>query len=137
MPSSLFKKIVTALLLLVLGTSLQACNTLEDARMAKGTGTVRTYHASFSRTWNAAIAALASTELAIKESNKDQGYILAQRDVTLMSYGERVAIFIRKKPGSDTDVEVISKRVLETNFTAPNWTDEILDAIGQKLKEKE
>ena len=51
--------------------------------------------------------------------NKQEGYILAKRGVTLASYGENVAIFIESVNGvTKTRAEVISKKAMATNIFA-------------------
>ena len=61
--------------------------------------------------------------------------MLAQRGVTLMSYGENVAIFVESVNGvTKTRVEVVSKKSMATNIFAPNWSKEILDKLALKMQ---
>jgi hypothetical protein len=112
------------------------CNTLADARAAKGTGKTRAYNFSFDTVWENIPYVLSDCDLKIAGENKDEGYILAQKGITLFSYGEQVAIFVSKIDESKTKVEIVSKKSLETNILAWNWEKPILDGLDKKLTEK-
>lgn len=113
---------------------IQGCSTLADARKAEGEGVKKTYPVSYEKTWNACNTALNKLKLEIASENRDKGYILAQRGMTLGSYGENVAVFIRKKTDSETNVEVVSKKSMATNIFAPDWTEDVFKEIDIALK---
>ncbi len=113
---------------------IQGCSTLADARKAEGEGIKRVFPASYEKTWNASNTALVKLKLEIASENRDKGYILAQRGMTFFSYGENVAIFIKKQSDSQTSVEVVSKKSMATNIFAPDWTEDIFKEIGVALK---
>lgn len=122
--------------ILALTLLVQGCSTLADARKAEGEGTKRVYQATFENTWNAANTALVKLKLEIASENRDKGYILAQRGMGFTSYGENVAVFVRKKTEAETQVEVVSKKTMATNIFAPDWTDDVLNEISVALKNK-
>jgi len=127
------KKIIAPILLVsVLLT--QGCSTLADARKAEGEGVKRVYPASFEKTWNASNSALDKLKLEIASENREKGYILAQRGITFGSYGENVAVFVKKQTEAETQVEVVSKKSMATNIFAPDWTEDVLNEIGIALK---
>lgn len=113
---------------------VQGCSTLADARKAEGEGTVKVYQAPFEKTWNAVNTALVKLKLEIASENRDKGYVLAQRGMTFGSYGENVAVFVKKKTAAETQVEVVSKKSMATNIFAPDWTEDVLNEIGVALK---
>ncbi len=113
---------------------LQGCSTLADARKAEGEGAKRVFPASFEKTWNASNTALIKLKLEIASENRDKGYILAQRGMTFFSYGENIAIFVKKQSDAQTSVEVVSKKSMATNIFAPDWTEDIFKEIGVALK---
>ncbi len=127
------KKIILTLIALSLST-LQGCSTLADARKAEGEGIKRVFPASYEKTWNASNTALVKLKLEIASENRDKGYILAQRGMTFFSYGENIAIFIKKQSDTQTSVEVVSKKSMATNIFAPDWTEDIFREIGVALK---
>ena len=112
---------------------LNGCATLADARNAKGTGSVRTFDSSFEEVWNIVPGALTDLGLSIAGENKSDGYILAQRGMTALSYGENVAIFVEKVDEQSTSVEVVSKKTMSTAVFAPDWEPKVLDKIGELL----
>ena len=127
------KRIITLFLLTCI-VFIQGCSTLADARKAEGEGTKKTFPASFEKTWNASNTALVKLKLEIASENRDKGYILAQRGISFASYGENVAVFVKKKTPSETQVEVVSKKSMATNIFAPDWTESVLNEIGLALK---
>lgn len=107
---------------------------MADARKAEGEGVKRVYPASFEKTWNASNSALDKLKLEIASENREKGYILAQRGITFGSYGENVAVFVKKQTEAETQVEVVSKKSMATNIFAPDWTEDVLNEIGIALK---
>jgi hypothetical protein len=125
------------IVLVALGTlSLTTgCATLADAQSARGTGAAREYPVSMERVWGAIPAVLSELQLPLVSQNRANGTVLAQRGITPFSYGENVAIFVESVDGAiRTRVEVISKKAMATNIFAPDWSTEILDRLGEKLR---
>ena len=112
---------------------VQGCTTLADARKAEGEGQKKIYSTSVDATWDATVKALEKLKLEIATQNKSEGYILAQRGMSLFSAGENVAIFIKKKGVTESEVEVVSKKAMKTNIFAPDWTDDIYKEISIAL----
>ncbi len=106
---------------------LNGCTTLADARKAEGEGVRKVYRADIDTTWKKTIQILSKLKLEVATENKQEGYILAQRGMGVfqMSYGENVAIFLKSKNTTETEVEVVSKKVMKTNIFAPDWSDDI------------
>ena len=112
---------------------LSGCTTLADAKLAKGTGQKQIYNAAYDPTWKATVCSLNAKGLQIASENKLENTILAQRGMTAFSYGENIAVFVRKVSKKQTEVEVVSKKVMETNIFAPNWSRDVLDGINSCL----
>ena len=133
----MFKKINTVIFTIAVLVSATGCSTLADARAAKGAGVSRVYEASAETVWKAMPAVLSEVGLQLVGDNRTEGYLLAQRGITALSYGENVAIFIESVGGvTKTRVEAVSKKALATNVFAPSWEKEILDKLDEKLKAK-
>ena len=113
---------------------VSGCTTLADARNARGSGPSRTYDADFETVWKAVPEVAGTIGLSVAGENKQERYILAQRGMTLLSYGENVAIFVEPVSARQTKVEVVSKRAMQTNIFAPDWAPELLEKLGQRLK---
>lgn len=110
------------------------CSTLADAKSAKGTGTVRVYDKPYDVVWDAVVAAVESTSLAIVADNKREGTLLAQGAVGAFSWGENVAIYVEDVGGKiRTKVEIINKRALATNITAADWESRLTKALDTRL----
>lgn len=87
------------------------------------------------KVWNTIPVVLKELELPLVSQNREEGTILAQRGITAFSYGENVAIFVESVGGATrTRVEIVSKKAMATNIFAPEWSMEILDKLGQKLR---
>ena len=131
----MLKNIVAVVAALAMLSFTSGCATLADAEAAKGTGTSREYAASMDQVWSAIPTVLSELHLSLVSQNRAEGTILAQRGVTPLSYGENVAIFVEPVAGSTrTRVEIVSKKAMATNVFAPNWSNEILDQLGEKLR---
>jgi len=123
-----------ALLLFIIVWS-SGCGTLADAKAARGTGEVRVYDVPANTVWSALPGVVKEAGLEYVGDNRAEGYVLAQRGVTPLSYGENVAIFVQEmRPGPKTRVEVVSKKQVALNVLAPNWESELLDRLAQKLQ---
>ena len=116
-------------LLLVGMGLLSGCATLADARMAKGTGPYRVYDVPADKVWSAMPDVIRNVGLSYVGENRQEGYVLAQRGITLWSYGENVSIFITSLEAQKIRVEIVSKKSLETNIFAPNWADKLFKAL--------
>ena len=133
----MLKKLFTAFAVIAALLFTSGCSTLADSRAAKGTGISREYAAPIDTVWKTVPSVLAELSLPMVADNKQEGYILAQRGVTAFSYGENVAIFVETVNGvTRTRVEVVSKKTMATNVFAPDWSKEILDKLGEKLKQQ-
>ena len=84
----------TLLACLFVLASASGCATLADARAEKGTGMSKTFNADTEKVWRTLPGVARSIGLSVVGENKAEGYMLAQRGMTLLSYGENVAIFV-------------------------------------------
>ena len=114
---------------------LSACTTLKDAADSQGTGNAVVYQHPYNKVWDVTVGVVQSSPLDLVTKNKQEGRILAQKSLSLFSYGENVAIGVKSIGASKSSVEVISKRALATNFTAKNWENYIQERIARKLSE--
>ncbi len=112
-----------------------ACATTSGVRSSQGDGESRVYRATYDELWAACFLALAENGLPIVEADKHAGIILASKDVSFFSYGERVGVFVNANLVDTTTlaVEVVSKRVLATNITAKNWTESVFSMLEAHL----
>ena len=110
------------------------CATLSDAQKAKGSGTSKVYAAPFETVWSAMPSVIATVGLQNVETNKKDRYMLAQRGVTALSYGENVAVFIESAGKKQTKVEVVTKRTWAPSVFAPDWAEPIFAELDKKFK---
>ncbi len=127
------KAVRLTFLICLVSISLQACSTLGDARRAEGDGVKRTYPGAVEATWDTTLRALSKLNLDVASENRATGYILAQRGMTAFSMGENVAIFVRKKTETSSEVEVVSKKALATNVFAPDWSEDIHKELAARI----
>jgi hypothetical protein len=126
----------TIIVLSLLSTSLlfmSGCRTLGDVRAAKGEGMTRVYHASEDQVWRVLPKAVNEVDLSVAGMYREDGYLLAERGVTMFSWGEKVAVFVEPQGANTTRVEVVSKRAVATNITAADFRIRLLDMIGRML----
>lgn len=109
------------------------CSTLKDVRAARGSGTSHVFNAPFEKVWTVIPKAANELDLSVVGLYPDERYVLVERGWTAFSWGEKVAIFAEPLGTTRTEVEIVSKRVLATNITAPNWERRLLAKIAEFL----
>ncbi len=125
------KSVLLAAFILV----VSGCNTLKDAVDAKGSGDQRTYNKPFGIVWEKTLEIIKDSRLDLISEDRDEGKILAQKGMSVFTYGQQVAIFIEGRESRlPTKVEVISKRSLKTNLTARNWAPYIHKRLSKALE---
>ncbi|MEX1664240.1 hypothetical protein [Zhongshania arctica] len=127
-------KMIRLISLFVAIIFVSGCTTMADSIAAKGTGPHRIYEKSKSEVWPVAVEAVNSVGLQLVTANESSNMILAQRGITAFSYGENVAIFVEDYENQQCRVEIVSKKSMETNVFAPDWSDSIFDYLDSKLK---
>jgi hypothetical protein len=113
---------------------LGACTTTETLLQAKGTGQKRTFNAEYESVYNATLSAASKQGLTLTSADKASGQILLSHGMTPWSWGERVAVFVTKLSDNETQVEIISKPVMEPLNFPRDWASKLLDAIDAELK---
>ena len=109
------------------------CTTLADSIASKGTGKYKVYEKTKEEVWPVAKEAVSSVGLKLISAQEKSDMILAQRGVTFFSYGENVAIFVEEAENNTCRVEVVSKKSMETNIFAPDWSNSIFRYLDNKL----
>ncbi|GGC84283.1 hypothetical protein [Halopseudomonas salina] len=127
-------KAIRSLIVLAAVAIVTGCTTMADSIAEKGTGPYRIYEKPKSEVWAATVEAVPSVGLKLVTANESSNMILAQRGVTAFSYGENVAIFIENYNGNQSRVEIVSKRAMETNVFAPDWSRSLFAYLDSKLK---
>jgi hypothetical protein len=122
----------TSLLTTAIGTS--GCTTAADARRAEGSGTRRAYRAPLADVWSAMPDIIAAAGLDLASTDRASGQIIATNGVSLFSFGENVAIFVRAAGRDETQVEVVSKAAGSTNVFANDWSDDLFDRLDARFK---
>ena len=110
------------------------CSSLSEIRNLEGEGKKKTYQKSVDEIWPIVILSVNDLGIPIIETNKESGYVLAKRGMSVGSYGENIAIFVKKQNESVTSVEIISKRRLATTVFATDWTDSFFMMLENRLK---
>ncbi len=118
----------------VLAILLTACASTETVKEAQGQGISRSYENAYESVFNASIAAAKAKELEVVESDKNSGRLVFSKGVTLWSWGERIAVFVKPVNGKTTQVEVVSKAVVAPLNFPPDWQNILLDQIASELQ---
>ena len=130
------KKILFLAAALVSTALVTGCANMSDAAAARGQGVAHVYDQPFDTVWDALDASVKETDLTIVSEDKASGTLLAKRSMTAFSWGENVAIFVDRVTGKvSTRVEIVNKRTLATNVTAPDWDKTLFKALDARLKQ--
>lgn len=125
-----------SLSLALLPVWMAGCASTETVKEAQGQGVSRTYPAGYDAVYTATLDAAKTKQLELVEADKSTGRLVLSHGITLWSWGERVAVFVKAKGASDTVVEVVSKPVLSPLNFPPDWQKILLDQIDAELKAK-
>ena len=126
-------RIFLTLVIYVFAALSLGCASVDTAKADLGTGVTRTYANSYDIVWDAALKVLPDLGIAVSTADKAANTIAGSKAVSVYSWGERVALRITSEGGNQTRVEVVSKRVAILNITATDWTQDILQRIGDAL----
>ena len=110
------------------------CASTETVKGAKGQGESRAYQYNYARVFNATLAAAKAKDLEVLESDSSSGRIILSHGVTLWSWGERTAVFLKAATDKTTEVEIVSKPVLAPLNFPPDWQKILLDKIDVQLR---
>lgn len=124
------------LIIPLVASLLGGCASTETVKEAQGQGVSRTYQAPYERVYTATLDAAKSKKLEVVEDNQMAGKLVLSHGVTLWSWGERVAVFVKTKGPTATEVEVVSKPVLAPLNFPPDWQKILLDQIDAELASK-
>jgi hypothetical protein len=124
------------LLAAILGILVIGCASTETVKEARGQGTSRTYPRPFDAVYDATLAAAQAKELEVVESDRAKGAIVLSRGVTLLSWGERIAVFVKSAGAAAAEVEIVSKPVVAPLNFPPDWENILLEQIGAELQRK-
>ena len=109
------------------------CASTETVKDAKGQGERRVYQYNYERVFDATLAAAKVKDLEVIETDRTSGRIILSHGVTLLSWGERIAIFLSRTDKA-TEVEIVSKPVLAPLNFPPDWQKILLDQIDVQLQ---
>lgn len=113
---------------------MTGCASTDTVKEAEGQGVSRTYQEAYEHVYSAALEAAKSKNLNVLESDKGTGRVILSHGITPLSWGERVAVFIKPVGTSSTEVEVVSKPVLSPLNFPPDWQNILLDQIDVELQ---
>lgn len=113
---------------------ISGCASTETVKEAMGQGVSRAYQAAYEPVFNATLQAAKAKKLDVVESDKGAGRLVLSHGVTLWSWGERIAVFIKPKGATSTEVEIVSKPVLSPLNFPPDWQKILLDQIEVELR---
>ena len=110
------------------------CASTETVKEAKGQGVSRSYPYAYESVYNATVAAEKNRSLDVVENDKTNGRLILSHGITLWSWGERIAVFIKPIAAASTEVEIVSKPVLAPLNFPPDWQQILLDQIEVELR---
>jgi hypothetical protein len=125
-------------LILFLGVLLGGCaspKTVQEVKAAQGHGVTRVYQAAPVQVHAAVLAAAKAKGLEVVEDDPARGRVILSHGVTALSWGEKIAVFLTPSGANGTQVEVVSKPVMETLNFPPDWPKILLDQIGVELQQ--
>jgi hypothetical protein len=114
---------------------LTACASIETVKEARGEGSKKLYNYPFNKVHSATLSTARKQGLAILESNESEGRVLLSHGVTLLSWGERIAVFLKRVSDGATEVEILSKPVMAPLNFPPNWVSLLFNGLDEELRQ--
>lgn len=99
-----------------LGVFLSGCASMSDVLASKNEGTVKVYPVSQDRAWDIAMTVLRWEGAETIEEHKKDNYMLTTIGANLISAGSVVGVWIEPAKKGSTQVTVVTKRKMQTNF---------------------
>jgi hypothetical protein len=125
----------TSLLTIVLlAVVAPGCASTQTVKEAKGQGVSQTYPYAYDPVYDATISAAKAKKLDVVETDKANGQLVLSHGITLLSWGERIAVFVKPIAAGSTEVEIISKPVLSPLNFPPDWQRILFDQIDTELR---
>lgn len=125
---------ISTVIFAVITIAMTGCASTETVKEAKGEGISRAYPYVYDQVYKATLSAAKTKELEVVEEDKSKGRIVLSHGITLWSWGERIAVFIKPLATGSTEVEIISKPVLAPLNFPPDWQQILLNQIDVELK---
>jgi hypothetical protein len=122
-------------LLLSLLLHLAGCNTLADARAARGSGITVNYFASFEELWRLLPRVANDLDLSVAGSFEKDGILLAERGLSAFSFGERVAVFLDRVDEKKTRMEVVAKKVFLFQLSVGRFEARLHERMVELVRE--
>lgn len=126
-------KILSCLLLLAGLLVSAGCATTDSVAKMQGQGTKGSFDVKYDTLWTTFRSVAVMDDLRILESDEATGYISARRGMEDLTFGDVVAIWIRPVSSTETEVEVVSRRVGPPIPFAPNEEEAILNSLEDVL----
>lgn len=118
----------------VLGAGLAGCASLSTVRAAApDAGRSMVFKRPIAEVYPAVQETVSWLDLNIAEKNDQEHTILASKGMSALSWGERVRIVCKPLSASETQVTILSKRVVATNVFATDWADKLFERLTVTL----
>jgi hypothetical protein len=125
--------LLTVLAAAFLAVPMLGCTTVDTVKEAKGQGAKRVYDAPYEKVFDAVLAAAAAKKLSVVETDRAARRVVLSHGVTLLSWGENVAVFLNPLSARSTEVEIVSKAVMTPLNFPPDWDKILLEQIATEL----
>lgn len=112
------------------------CASVNTMRAASDSaGRTITFSAPYPMVFRAAATGLQNLGFQLDDYNQEGHYIYAKHGMSAWSWGEVAGLRFKEIGEATTSVQIIDQRVLVTNITAPEWTEQIRTQIFMELEQ--
>ncbi len=126
-------KLIISICGLAVMLGLTGCSTPRTVSSMKGSGVKQVFSAPFDPVWRATIDAAQHDNLTVTRSDREHGYIAAQRGLRPETFGENVGIWVTSLSPTTTEVEVVSRQRGPPVLWMKNWEQNILGSVAVNL----
>lgn len=122
-----------SLVLAVAAAATAGCQTMSEVRPGEGRREAIEGH-TYDQVWGAA-EQVARAHFGVKEQDKAKGTIVAERPISVWSYGAWIGIYVEPPGGAGRTftVEVVSRRRVASDIGVYDWETKVLGDVREVL----
>ncbi|HBQ21555.1 MAG: hypothetical protein A2Z91_02270 [Deltaproteobacteria bacterium GWA2_38_16] len=124
---------IKILIVLTLSFLLVGCATMSDVLTSKDNGTAKVYPVNANQAWTIATKVLRWEGADAIEEHRDEGYMLANSSMNLITTGTLMGAWVEKVDNSHSKVTVVTKRRIATNLVTTLTETTFHDRFAQAV----
>lgn len=119
--------------LLIAMQQVSTIETMETVKQSRGEADMQIYSYPYDTVYAATLIVAAEQGLKVVEQDKKKGEIMLSYGGDIVSFGDRIAVFLTSVSDSETEVEIISKQAM-SSMSKLDWTNTLFYGISARME---